>query len=127
ASRSAMASFSDTVDAVTGRANVEVSAVADGFDEKLYARIRRQPGVLAAAPVVEISALAAAGPPRVPAQARAVDIGTRAGYDETLLVLGLNPFAERPFARLAQSPDSIDMRSAIALFVQPRTIAITRT
>ena len=34
ASRSAMASFSDTVDAVSGRANLQVSAVADGFDER---------------------------------------------------------------------------------------------
>src|ERR1051325_1321905 len=64
ASRSAMASFSDTVDAVTGRANLEIAAVADGFDERLYARIRRAPGVRAAAPVVEVSALASAGAPR---------------------------------------------------------------
>src|SRR5439155_4220297 len=49
ASRSAMASFSDTVDAVSGRANLQVSAAADGFDERLYARIRREPGVQAAA------------------------------------------------------------------------------
>ena len=45
ANESAMASFADTVDAVTGRANVQVAATADGFDERLYARIRRQPGV----------------------------------------------------------------------------------
>src|SRR5262249_3217901 len=54
ASDSALASFGDTVDAVAGRANLCVSAVADGFDERLLGRIRRTPGVLAAAPVVEV-------------------------------------------------------------------------
>src|SRR5262249_57162766 len=62
ASGSALASFADTVDAVTGRATLEVAAVADGFDERLFARIRREPGVEAAAPVVEVNALAL-GPP----------------------------------------------------------------
>ncbi len=127
ASRSALASFSDTVDAVTGRADLQVTAVADGFDERLYARIRRQPGVLAAAPVVEVNALAHAG--RAPAreQGTAVEMGTRAGYDETLLVLGLDPFAEAPFARLADAPDSLAGAGGLTLLTQPRTIAITRT
>jgi hypothetical protein len=44
ASRSALASFGDTVEAVTGRANLQVVATADGFDEALYERIRRTPG-----------------------------------------------------------------------------------
>jgi putative ABC transport system permease protein len=127
ASGSAMASFADTVDAVTGRANLQISAVADGFDERLYSRIRREPGVRAAAPVVEVNTLARAGaPPRANA-GTAVEMGGRAGYDETLMVLGLDPFVERPFARLAEDPDSLDDASALALLVRPRTIAITRT
>ena len=142
ASRSAMGGFAETVDAVTGRANLQVSAVADGFDERLYARIRREPGVLAAAPVVEVNALASAGrgSDSVATNARTiatgdsdagsdtgVGMGTRGGYDETLMVLGLDPFAEAPFARMATDPDSLDPAAAIALLVRPRTVAITRT
>jgi putative ABC transport system permease protein len=127
ASRSAMASFADTVDAVTGRANLQISAVADGFDERLYSRIRREPGVRAAAPVVEVNTLARAGAPARATGGTAVEMGGRAGYDETLMVLGLDPFAERPFARLAEDPDSLDAGAALELLVRPRSIAITRT
>ncbi len=153
ASRSAMGGFAETIDAVTGRANLQVSAVADGFDERLYARIRREPGVLAAAPVVEVNVLARVGRavasapapggsgrataarPTDPRAVSAVDpgtdsgvgMGTRGGYDETLMVLGLDPFAEAPFARMASHPDSLDPAASIALLVRPRTVAITRT
>jgi putative ABC transport system permease protein len=127
ASRSALASFADTVDAVSGRANLQVVAPADGFDEALYARIRREPGVLAAAPVVEVNALARAGRAPLVGEGDAVDMGTHGGYDETVLVLGLDPFAEPPFARLAESPDSVAVAAGFALLAQPRTIAITRT
>lgn len=127
ASRSAMASFSDTVDAVSGRANLQVVATADGFDERLYARIRRAPGVVAAAPVVEVNALASLRRPAGPSGDGGVEVGTVAGYDETLLVLGLDPFAERPFARLAEDPDSLDLTQALALLTRPRAIAITHT
>ncbi|MFM7231324.1 MAG: ABC transporter permease [bacterium] len=121
ASRSALAGFGDTVEAVTGRANLQVAASADGLDERLYVRIRREPGVEAAAPVVEVNALAHAGPPR------AVAAGDPAAFDETLMVLGLDPFAEGPFARLADEPDSLDREGLLALLARPATVAITRT
>ena len=153
ASRSAMGGFAETIDAVTGRANLQVSAAADGFDEQLYARIRREPGVLAAAPVVEVNVLARVGRAVAsapapggsgrataarPAEASGVSavdpdtdsgvgMGTRGGYDETLMVLGLDPFAEAPFERMASHPDSLDPAASIALLVRPRTVAITRT
>jgi putative ABC transport system permease protein len=127
ASRSAMASFADTVDAVTGRASLQVSAVADGFDERLYSRIRREPGVRAAAPVVEVNTLARAGAPPTATRGEAVEMGERAGYDETLIVLGLDPFVEAPFARLSGDPDSLDVTAAITLLTRPRSVAITRT
>ena len=65
ASDSALASFGDTVDAVTGRANLSVSAVADGFDERLYARIRRTPGSSRPASVFTSTTGAAASTPGV--------------------------------------------------------------
>src|SRR5205814_737676 len=79
--------------------NLCVSAAADGFDERLIARIRRMSGVRAAAPVVEVNALVG----RLSAGDRdaGVELGGRRGFDETLLVLGLDPFSEPPFGRLA--------------------------
>src|SRR5262245_7293903 len=54
ASRSAMSSFAETVDAVTGRANLQVVSTSDGFDERIFETIRKTTGVAAAAPVVEV-------------------------------------------------------------------------
>jgi putative ABC transport system permease protein len=133
ASDSALASFGDTVDAVTGRANLCVSAVADGFDEHLLARIRHVPGVLAAAPVVEVNALVGRLAPG--ARDRGVELGGRRGFDETLLVLGLDPFAEAPFGRLdgappgrraTRAPAGLDAVAGMALLTRPNAVAITR-
>lgn len=94
ASHSAMASFGDTVDAVAGKANLQVSASSEGLDERLYPVIRRVPGVRSAAPVIEVFARArSGGAPRVPG-ARAAD-----DWPETVMVLGLDPFAEGAFQR----------------------------
>ena len=61
ANHSAMSSFADTVDAVTGRANLTVASASDGFADSLYARLALHPGVEAAAPIVQVSALARPG------------------------------------------------------------------
>src|SRR2546421_13080886 len=61
ANASALASFTQTVDAVVGKANLVVSADSDGFDERIYPRVRAVPGVEAAAPVVQTYVLARPG------------------------------------------------------------------
>ncbi|MCC6651185.1 MAG: ABC transporter permease, partial [Candidatus Eisenbacteria bacterium] len=138
ASGSALAAFSDTVDAVTGRANLQIAARADGFDERVYAQVRTLPGVQAAAPVVQVTALAA------PASAlRGGAGGDASSYSETLLLLGLDPFVEAPFFRMelhvddagapAGSPATPERHqamlaaAALRLLAEPRTIAITGT
>jgi len=134
ASDSALASFGDTVDAVAGRSNLCVSAVADGFDERLFARIRSTPGVEAAAPVVEVNALVGRLVPGS-GETAGVALGAQVGFDETLLVLGLDPFSEVPFGRLtgprsaassAVGPAAFDRDAALALLARPGTVAITR-
>src|SRR5438093_10836529 len=55
ANASALASFSATVDAVAGRANLQVAGGSGGFDERLLDRIRNVPGIQAAAPVVQVA------------------------------------------------------------------------
>ena len=134
ASDSALASFGDTVDAVAGRSNLCVSAVADGFDERIFSRIRRTPGVEAAAPVVEVNTLVGRLTPGDRDQG--VELGARRGFDETLLVLGLDPFSEAPFGRLVAPlspggatarPGSSFGRAALALLSRPHAVAVTRT
>src|SRR5439155_26183457 len=56
ANASALASFSATVDAVAGRANLQVVGGSGGFDGHLFLRVRRVTGVQAVAPVVQIAA-----------------------------------------------------------------------
>jgi putative ABC transport system permease protein len=85
ANASALASFSATVDAVAGRANLQVTGGSGGFDERLFLQVRRAPGVQAAAPVVQI---AAPSP-------------TLGG--ETVMVLGLDLFSEAGFGRVPAS------------------------
>jgi len=130
ANHSAMSSFSDTVDAVTGRANLSVASAANGFPDSLYAVLALHPGVEAAAPVVQVTALVRPGgppPDARPAAARARE------YRESLLLLGIDPLAEGPFARFGalaagdsegRAPDAPER--ALRLLVEPRTVAVTR-
>ncbi|TMQ71386.1 MAG: FtsX-like permease family protein [Candidatus Eisenbacteria bacterium] len=118
ASHSALASFGDTVDAVAGKANLEVSASSEGMDERLYPIIRETPGVSAAAPVIEVYARAHAGGASRVRAARPVD-----EWPETVLVLGLDAFAEGPFQRMrgagagAQGAPSFELALPRAAFV----------
>ncbi|MBI5777469.1 MAG: ABC transporter permease, partial [Nitrospirae bacterium] len=57
-------SFEDAVLTVAGRATLQVSGGQMGLDERVIAALRRQPGVLAASPVLQQSTRVAAGPHR---------------------------------------------------------------
>lgn len=137
ANHSALASFSDTVDAIAGKANLQITSDSEGFDEWIYPRVRDITGVRAAAPVVQTYAQAHAGPPRV-GEDEAPAFDERGRYNETLLVMGVDLFFEAPFARYsspsegnASSNDgasSGDMRlRALEFLVDDRGVIITRT
>jgi putative ABC transport system permease protein len=132
ANHSALASFSHSVDAVAGRANLQVSAGGEGLDEKLFPAVRHAPGVRAAAPIVQVDVLAA---PRRTAGARlpaAVEPGSRGAWTEALLVLGVEPFFEAPLGRAkfgagAAGAGGVPTDSAAAAFLgDARAVAITR-
>ncbi len=128
ASTSALASFSDTVDAVAGTANLQITADTDGFDESAYLIARDTPGVIAAAPVIEQYVAARAGGPAPRARPTSAapgpaDVDRRAGYDETLLLLGLDVLSEGPFRRYRPAPS--DTASPLAFIADPRAVAIT--
>lgn len=132
ANHSAMASFADTVDAVTGRANLCVQSASDGFPDSLFAIVARHPGVEAAAPVVQVTALARPGGPR-PGAPPAAGAPAANPWRETLLFLGVDPLAEGPFARFGalagEDPaggGAEALAGAMRLLAEPRTVALTR-
>ncbi len=121
ANQSALGAFSSTVDAVAGRANLEVRAGGEGFDERHWPAIRSVPGVTAAAPRVEVSARARGGGP---APIAALDAGERSPYPETILVLGIDAFSELPFAAGLGVP--ADRDAALKMATRPRAAAVSR-
>ena len=124
ANRSAMGSFAETVDAVAGKANLQVRAQGGGFDERLLDDIRSSPGVQAAAPVVQVSAAAAGGAVRP--SGRVLARGDHGPFSESLLVLGLDLTAEAPFGRVP-AVDATGLAAGLALLSDPRGIALTAT
>ncbi len=59
---SALSEFSAAVRGVNGQADFELRAQREGFDERLYDRVSRHPGVAVASPVVDIDTLAMDAP-----------------------------------------------------------------
>jgi putative ABC transport system permease protein len=123
ANGSALASFRSTVDAVAGTANLQVSADDAGLDERLFLRVRRVPGVLAAAPVVQ--ALAPVAGPAMPAQGRRSPVGEASELGEVILLLGVDLFSEIEFERYPISPhDAAEGREFLA---DPHGVAVTQS
>jgi putative ABC transport system permease protein len=102
ANHSAMASFRTTIDAVAGRANMQATGSAAGFDERVFPQLRAVAGVRAAAPVVQVMA-----------PVRNLD-------NEVLLILGLDPFSEVGFGRYA--PEAADRRAPLSSSPSPGSL-----
>lgn len=124
ANTSAMASFSDTVDAIAGSANLQITADSEGFDERIFPAVRSTPGVLAAAPIVQLYTRARPGAPPEPSAGSEEDDGP---YRETLLFMGVDLLLETPFARYTQAGEGQNTGAALTLLADPTGIAITET
>lgn len=59
---STLSAFQNTVEAISGRARLQITADGSGFDERLLVTVRRQPGVDASAPLVQARLLVADAP-----------------------------------------------------------------
>src|SRR5258705_5132666 len=110
ANRSALGSFTHSVDAVTGRANLRVSSPSGPFDERVCPGVRALAGTEGGTPIV------GAWAPVVPPARSAA---------EAVLVLGLDPLREAPFDRAAALDDPRAQRRLAAL-LEPRAVAVTR-
>jgi putative ABC transport system permease protein len=107
ANASASRAFDLSTDAVVGRATHQIVASSQGFDETLYARLRRQGILNAAAPIV-------------------------AGYvsspqlgDRPLQILGVDPFAEPPFRDYLWRPGDAPSRNLIDFLTEPGALLIS--
>jgi putative ABC transport system permease protein len=100
----AIESFNETVDHVSGRANLQITSYGRGFQEEAFPKIKKVPGVKAATPVIQY--IAKFDEP----------IG------EPLYLLGIDIFTDQQFRDYQfYESDSADLR-----FLQdPRAIAIT--
>ncbi|MBM3261909.1 MAG: FtsX-like permease family protein [candidate division Zixibacteria bacterium] len=124
ANTSAMASFSDTVDAIAGSANLQIVADSEGFDETIFPSVRRTSGVTAAAPVVQTYVRARPGSPPPPTDRTDDEAGP---YRETLLVMGIDVLLEAPFARYTGAANAQNPAALLAFLADPTGVAITRT
>ena len=131
ASTSALASFTDTVDAVAGRANLELSGGSEGIDERAFPLARAIAGVVAAAPIVQIDALARPGGPAARETSGDPDARARHSYPDQVLVLGVDVFSEAAFERFrlwgdADSATAGAGPAALEFLSDPQAAAITR-
>ncbi len=79
ANRTVLRTFAATVDAVAGRANLEIAGGGNGLPDSLYVRVRRLPGITAATPLVTAHALLPDHP------------------GEVLELIGVDSFSNGPF------------------------------
>ena len=120
--RAALAEMEQAVQTLSGAADLEVRGPRAGFDETIYARLARMPGIAVASPVLEL-------------ELRVVGADTGADRRDgvarpVLRVLGLDAFRaghiQPDLIALAsdaqsgaQSADSLDMLRADTLFLSP--------
>lgn len=123
ANYSALASFSDTVDSVAGKANLQVVSDTGGFDERVFPKLRDVPGIQASAPVVQAYALFRPDTPNAP---HVFNKGEANPFTDTLLVLGIDLLSEKGFARF-QGMDDREAKSALAFMADPTSAAVTRS
>lgn len=125
ANHSILAAFSSTLDAVSGKSNLQISGGANGLPEEVYVRLKMQPDarIQTTAPLISKTFVS----PSLKTSPK--DVGTQ------LLVLGVDVFAETEFGRSFdvgenQSPNAKDQArlrgNAFAFLLDPRAIAITR-
>src|SRR5262245_44719890 len=106
---STLHAFAETVDAVSGRTQLQIVAEVASIDQSLYPRVRSMPGLAAAVPVVTGHAVA------------------ELWEGELLLVLGIDVLLDRDVReyRLVASAD--DDRQSLRLLLDPASLFVSET
>ncbi|HLB02954.1 MAG TPA: FtsX-like permease family protein [Nitrospiria bacterium] len=139
ANESILHSFKGSIDAVAGKATLQITGDDTGLDETLLAMVREEPDVEAVAPVLQTMAAVEEGSHQAKPGAAAGrgGIGGREAphgppqmIEEPLLVMGVDPFSEAPFrdypyvgARAAK----VESREYLNLLLDPQTIFLSET
>jgi putative ABC transport system permease protein len=105
ANRSATAAFRAGIDVVAGRANVEVRGT---LDDRLFPKLQKIPGVIAATPLVE----------------RVVTLPGWPG--EYLHVVGVDPFTNSTFENFKVSKSGTESFDTDAWFGNPRALTVAK-
>ncbi|MBM4273315.1 MAG: ABC transporter permease [Deltaproteobacteria bacterium] len=108
AANQALQSFQSGVTAVAGKAQWRLQSPGAPLDENIYPQVRRLPEVKAAAPVVE-SILELSAPLQGP-----------------VLLLGIDPFSERPLRDYQISPEADSSQTWRDFFLRPDAVLISR-
>ncbi len=136
ANESILYTFRETINAVAGKTTLQITRDDAGLDETALALVRNEPGVVAAAPVLQT--LVAIGP----ASGLASDGLGRGGIggaaaphgppqvnnlQEPLLVMGVDPFSETPFRDYSFSLDSNKEKDLLDYLLDPQTLFLTES
>jgi len=128
ANTSVIGAFASTVNAIAGLANLEISAPAPGLDERLFPRVVRTPGVIAAAPLVEVEApLPPAPSPQTVRSRGARRASTLVSESPSIFVLGIDPFRQVAFSVNSDSDQSGAAANAenLAFLLNPLAVEVT--
>ncbi|RMF04293.1 MAG: ABC transporter permease, partial [Chloroflexi bacterium] len=109
ANRSASQAFALSTDSVVGKATHQITAAPASLPTDLYVRLRRELGLTDVAPTVTgLVALEQAG-------------------ELPLQLLGVDPFAERPFRNyLGDGAGGVSSEALLSLLIEPDTVLVTQ-
>ena len=109
ANRSVLRSFEDSINHVTGRAALTITAADAGFPEAMLERVQNVPGVEYAVPVIEATASLAGGRQR------------------PLMILGIDVLQDHQIRDYSITDESADIPDPLLFLARRDSILLTRT
>ncbi len=103
-----LTSFKNTAQSISGKAQWQLVQDGPGIDERLFPRLKMNPVVKAAAPVVEFQAALSKRP------------------SQSIWIMGVDFFSEAGIRRYSESLSSLQGGELLSLVLTPRSIALTR-
>jgi putative ABC transport system permease protein len=106
--KSVIRSFEDSINRVTGRAALQVTAAASGFPEDLIERVQKVPGVEYAVPVIDTQGILAGAKER------------------SLMILGVDVLQDGNIRDYKLSDENADIPDPLLFLARPDSILLTR-
>ncbi len=106
--KSVLQSFEDSINRVTGRAALQVTAAASGFPENLIDRVQNVPGVEYAVPVIDTQGIL---------------VGAK---EPTLMILGVDVLQDGNIRDYKLSEENADIPDPLLFLARPDSILLTK-